>query len=625
MVIGADSNGSNRAAELAAAFAPMARAAGVQVPDAVAFSPPVIFVGGEKSRPVPQKYVPAVVDALRGRKLLFRRGGEVVFWSATEERFKPMKPHGLVSWLPSANGGGAVLLKMSQPEVDGDGARTGKVIQVPGDLSANMAQIILGAEDFLASLPEVVNMNRVSLPVMDEELKDVRGNALMRLCPKGYDERSKTWTMGDVEYDREMDVRDGVMWLDDLTRHFAWRNHSRDFAIWLAGLVTMFGRGCFGGRAPAFFVNANIQESGKTLLTWLITWAVHGTQSVKTLLPDAEEELTKYLDSVARMRMQYVNFDNIDWNGKEVKTALLDVFIAGDTHEIRKMATQEVEQHLNRTMVLGSGNNITVSADLRRRSLMADLWNPMAGTERQLPKDVKVIDADFWADVTNRQMMLGACWSMLRSWDEAGRQKKPGRLLGSFESWARMAPAVVWHVGKIFQKEWDCMAESGNEEIGDKKSRDYQRLAQTSVEEHRYDAGGKERRSFEVLVKEFAGIARRRGLEEVQKCLWPETSIEAVMACKDFRPPQKSASTEPVEDLEMWDDEAEGPKMDPETVRAASEYMGSKAMVALGIALKKQLNQRHFRLEDGSVWSFANMAGTNPRRFAVEKVKDEEG
>jgi hypothetical protein len=85
MVIGADSNGSNRAAELAAAFAPMARAAGVQVPEAVAFSPPVIFVGGEKSRPVPQKYVPAVVDALRGRKLLFRRGGEVVFWSATEE------------------------------------------------------------------------------------------------------------------------------------------------------------------------------------------------------------------------------------------------------------------------------------------------------------------------------------------------------------------------------------------------------------------------------------------------------------------------------------------------------------------------------------------------------------
>lgn len=609
---------------MAAAFRPLMQEAGVPLPEGQALVPPQVFVGGEKSRPVPQKYVPAVMDALRGRKLLFRRGGEVVFWSATEERFKPMKPHGLVSWLPSAQGGGVVLLKAMQQEVDGDGARTGKVITVHGDLSANMAQVILSSEDFLGSLPEVVNINRVSLPVLDEET-DERGHRVMRLCPKGYDERSKTWTMGDVDYDREMDVRDAVMWLDDLTRHFAWRNHSRDFAIWLAGLVSMYGRGCYGGRAPAFFVNANIQESGKTLLTWLISWAVHGTQSVKTLLPDAEEELTKYLDSVARARMPYVNFDNIDWGGKEVKTALLDVFIAGDTHEIRKMGSQEVEQYVNRTMVLGSGNNITVSPDLRRRSLMADLWNPMAGTDRVLPKGVKIIDADFWADVTNRQMMLGACWSMLRAWDAAGRELKPGKLLGSFESWARFAPAVVWHVGKVFQKEWDCMAESGNEEIGDKKSRDYQRLAQIAVAEHRFDEDGRERRSFEVLVKQFAGIARRHGLEEVQKCLYPETSIEAVLACKDFKAPQKSASTEAVDDLEMWQGDDDAPRVDPATVAAAAEYMSSKAMATMGIALKKQLNQRHFRLEDGSVWGFTNVAGANPRRLAVEKVKDEEG
>jgi hypothetical protein len=611
------------ASRLAAAFAPMARAAGMPLPEGVAFSPPQVFVGGDKMRPVPQKYVPSVADALRGRNVLFRRAGEVVYWSDTEERFKLMKPHGLVSWLPSAQGGGTMLIKAMQPEVDGDGAKTGRTIPVVGDLSPNMAQTILASEDFLSSLPEVLNINRVSLPVMDEET-DERGLRCMRLCPKGYDVRSKTWTMGDVEYDKEMDVRDAVMWLDDLTRHFAWRNHSRDFAIWLAGLVTMFGRGCFGGRAPAFFINANIQESGKTLLTWLITWAVHGTQSVKTLLPDHEEELTKYLDSVAKARMPYVNFDNIDWGGKELKTALLDVFVAGDTHEIRKMATQEVEQFVNRTLVLGSGNNITVSADLRRRSLMADLWNPMAGTDRQLPKGVKVIDADFWADVSNRKMMLGACWAMMRSWDAEGRKLKPGRLLGSFESWARMAPAVVWHVGKVFAKEWDCMAESGNEEIGDKKSRDFKRLAELAVAGHRWDEEGKERGTFEVLVRQLAGLARRNGIEEVQKCLWPETSIEAVLACKDFKPPQRGASTVPVDDLEMWEDGSEGPKTDAETLAAAAEYMGSKAMSALGIALKKQLHQRHFRMEDGSIWSFTNMANTNPRRFAVAKVKGAE-
>ena len=93
---------------MAAAFRPLMQEAGVPLPEGQALVPPQVFVGGEKSRPVPQKYVPAVMDALRGRKLLFRRGGEVVFWSPTEERFKPMKPHGLVSWLPSAQGGGVV-------------------------------------------------------------------------------------------------------------------------------------------------------------------------------------------------------------------------------------------------------------------------------------------------------------------------------------------------------------------------------------------------------------------------------------------------------------------------------------------------------------------------------------
>lgn len=617
-----DSGEGPSGVDLAGAFAPLARAAGLGVPPEVAFRPPEVFVGGEKSRPVPQKYIPQIVDALRGRHLLFRRGSDIVSWSGHEKRFKLMKPNSLVSWLPSPNGGGVVLVRETKPEVDGDGAKTGRVQTVVGDLSPTMAFNVLSSEDFLSALPEVVNINSVSLPVLDAEL-DERGNPRMRLCRRGYDERSKTWTLGDVSYDENMDVRDGVMWLDELVQHFAWRDKSRDFAIWLAGLVTMFGRGMFGGRAPAFFVNANIQESGKTLLTWLISWAVHGTMAVKTLLPDKEEELTKYLDSVAKARMAYVNFDNIDWGGKEVRTALLDVFIQSDTHEIRKMATQEIEQHVNRTMVLGSGNNMTVSPDLRRRGLMADLWNPMAGTERVLPKGVKLIDADFWADTRNRQMMLGACWAMLREWDKEGRPQKPGKLLGSFESWARFAPAVVWHVGGIFKQEWDCRKESGNEEIGDKKSRDFAKLAEWAVKEHCYDAEGNEKLKAEVLVRQMAGIARRHGLEGVQGYLWPETSIEAVLASKDFKAPVKKASTEPVDEMPDWDDE-EGGKADPAALHAAAEFMSTKAAASFGVALKKQLHERHFRMGDGSVWSFRNMAGANPRRFGIEKVKGAE-
>lgn len=623
MVIGNDNDGAQR---MAAAFEPLARAAGVEVPEAAARLAYSLYVGKEKSRPVPQKLVLRVIEVLRNRDLIFRSGGDVVTWSESEKCFQVMKPLAFCTWLASSQGGAVVLHAGTKKETDADGALTGKEVLVESDLTITQASLILASEDFKRSLPEVEHVSPVCLPTFDDEV-DERGMKRIRLCRKGYDPSSKTWTTGDVMYDEAMPIQDAVMWLHDLVQHFAWRQKERDFAIWLAALMTMYGRGLFGGRAPAFFVNANIQESGKTNLTWLITWAIHGSRAVKTLEDEKEEELAKYLDTVSRVHSPYVNFDNIDWGGKPIKTALLDTFIQEDEHELRKMGNNtELGRYVNRTMVLGSGNNITLSRDLQRRGLLADLWNPMTGTDRVLPKTATLIDDDFFRNEGNRKMVLSACWAMVREWDKAGRELKPGRLLGSFESWSRFAPAVVWFTGKLFNQEWDCMLASGNDEIGDKQSRDFARLAQLAIEEHGKDAEGNPRERFEVLVRQFAGIARRHGLDAVTGYLWPETSIEAVLACKDFKAPQKSADKQPVDDVDaLWSDDGKQESMDPATITAASEYMGSKSTASFGKALKTQMHERHFRGADGSVWAFKNLAGSNPRRLLVEKVSGAAG
>jgi hypothetical protein len=627
MVIGHDSDGASR---VAAAFRPLAEAAGVEVPEAAKRLAHTLYVGRERSRPVPQKLIPRVIEQLHGRDLLFRMGGEVVSWCESERCFQPMKARAFVTWLPSSNGGQVFLHAGETQQKDADGSPTGKSVLIDGDLSVSQAELILASEDFRRSLPEVERVAPVCLPIFDESAKNERGEPVIRLARKGYDASVKTFTLGEVSYDEGMDVRDAVMWVHDLVQHFAWRHKERDFSIWLAGLVTMFCRGLFGGRAPAIMVNANIQESGKTLLTWLISWAVHGNRAVKTLEEDKEDELAKYLDTVCRTHAPYVNFDNIDWGGKPIKTALLDTFIQEDEHELRKMGNNtEIGRYVNRTMVLGSGNNITLSRDLGRRSLLVDLWNPMAGSERRLPKEARLIDDEFFQDVNNRKMMLAACWAMVREWDKGGRVQKPGRLLGSFESWARVVPSVVWSTGKLFKENWDCMLASGNDEIGDKQSRDFARLAQLAVKEYAVapgDAEGTVRLRFEVLVKEFAGLARRHGLESVTGYLWPETSIEAVLACKDFKPPVKKVDTTPAADVEDWMNETEVRecKVDAETLKAASEFLGTKGAASFGKALKTQMHERHFFAEDGSTWSFMNVAGANPRRMAVERVREAE-
>jgi hypothetical protein len=617
---------SDGAQRIAAAFEPLARTAGVEVPDAAARLAFSLYVGKEKSRPVPQKLVLRVIEVLRGRDLIFRSGGEVVTWSESEEGFQVMKPLAFCTWLPSSNGGAVVLHAGTKKETDAAGALTGKEILVESDLSIHQASIILASEDFKRSLPEVEHVAPVCLPTFTDE-QDERGLPMIRLCRKGYDAHSKTWTTGEVMYDENMDVTDAVMWLHDLVQYFAWRQKERDFAIWLAALVTMFGRGLFGGRAPAFFVNANIQESGKTNLTWLITWAIHGSRAVKTLEDEKEEELAKYLDTVCRTHSPYVNFDNIDWGGKPIKTALLDTFIQEDEHELRKMGNNtELGRYVNRTTVMGSGNNITLSRDLQRRGLLVDLWNPMTGTDRVLPATATLIDDDFFRNEGNRKMVLSACWAMVREWDKSGRPLKPGRLLGSFESWARFAPAVVWHTGGLFKQQWDCMIASGNDEIGDKQSRDFARLAQIAVEEYTKDGDGKPRDRFEVLVRQFAGIARRHGLDAVTGYLWPETSIEAVLACKDFKAPARSAEKAAAEDVDaLWTEDGGQGTVDAATMAAAAEFMGSKSTASFGKALKTQMHERHFKASDGSVWAFKNLAGSNPRRLLVEKVRDAEG
>ena len=100
---------SDGAQRIAAAFEPLARSAGVEVPEAAARLAFSLYVGKEKSRPVPQKLVLRVIEVLRGRDLIFRSGGEVVTWSESEDCFQVMKPLAFCTWLPSSQGGQVVL------------------------------------------------------------------------------------------------------------------------------------------------------------------------------------------------------------------------------------------------------------------------------------------------------------------------------------------------------------------------------------------------------------------------------------------------------------------------------------------------------------------------------------
>jgi hypothetical protein len=329
------------------------------------------------------------------------------------------------------------------------------------------------------------------------------------------------------------------------------------------------------------------------------------------LLEDGEAKLQEALNSLALAGTPFLFFDNVDWDGHTVKTELLDQWISGQEHEFRKLHGHDMMSPKLRGVTLMTGNKLTLSPDLQRRSLMVDLWNPMAGSERVLPEGTVLLDQQFFDDPEQRKLVLASLWSIVRLWDEAGRPKNPGRELGTFEDWSRIIPGMVYHAGLRFGKVWNCRAENSNLEVGDKASRDWKALAEKAMAELG-PVLGVMRPRFEVLVSALAGVARRNMIETAQHALWPEKDVEAVFATEgkgggwQFKEPKGL-------ELSAAEDDAERRKQ-------AAEYLTSKSGSAFGLATKGALHERQFLGLDGLRYQWRHVAGASPSRYAVERV-----
>lgn len=535
-----------------------------------------------------------------------------------------MKAKRFRTWLPTVRGVFPVEKWIVTAEVDENGQPIKKPLK--GELTKDQAETILEGDVLKTKLPALTAIHVVRLPVLDAEELDERGHARLRLLPYGFDAVTGVFTCrGGVDYRTDMDFDEAVNYFWDLFRWFGWRMPQRDFAIHLAAILTMYGRGIYEGKAPMFFYNANIQESGKTTLASYVTWLTHGTMRTRPLLPDAEDKLMETLNTAALRGNPYIFFDNVDWDGEPVKTVLLDEWLTNAEREFRKLGGNDEGQVKLRATTLGTGNNATLSTDLQRRTLIADLLNRQAGSERELPKNVQILDAKFFANETNRQQGLAACWALLRDWDVTGRPAWPGKELGSFNQWSLVIPAIVLHAGKKGANQmWDCLVPSTNEDIGDKESIEFKKLAELALAEFGPGEEGAMRERFDVTVAQFAGVARRHAVATY--ALWPEKDIESVMQTEGKSGGWKfvanvggTSATEAVESIDQWSDGATGDEVARR--RSASEWLSPKTRSSFGNALKGKLHERYFRGADGHLYELKHRRQVTPARYDVERVK----
>lgn len=610
--------------KLAEKLRPMFDAAGVTQPDELATRAPMLNI----NLPI-DDLANCVADLLKapdGRWGLYRFEENIVTVDEQRGVRKTMTARNFRTWLPTVRGVFPLEKWINTGEKDKNGQDVKKAVK--GELTKDQAETILESEVLLQKLPELRGVHVVRLPVIDADDLDERGLPRLRLLPYGFDAKSGVFTCrGGIDYRHDMPFDDAVNYFWLLFRWFGWRTPQRDFAIHLAAIMTMFGRGLFEGKAPMFFYNANIQESGKTTLASYVTWLTHGTMRTRPLLPDAEDKLMELLNTAALRGNSYVFFDNVDWQGEAVKSVLLDEWLSNEEREFRKLGGNDEGAVKLRAMTLGTGNNVTLSADLQRRTLMADLLNHQSGAERELPKDATILDSKFFATEENRRIGLAAVWALVRDWDESQRPKWPGRELGSFNQWSLVIPAIVLHAGKKGAgKNWDCMATSTNELIGDADSREFKKLAELALAEFGPDPeSGAMRDAFSITVAMFAGVARRHAVATFK--LWPEKDIESVLQTEgkaggwkyESKLPTGIATNEPVDDIDQW---AEGATPDEVARRrSASEWLSPKTRSSFGNELKSKLHERDYRGPDGHLYRLHHRLHVTPARYDCERVK----
>ena len=224
----------------------------------------------------------------------------------------------------------------------------------------------------------------------------------------------------------------------------------------VAAVLTMIARPAVEGAIPIFLFDATTQGTGKTLAVDVIHKLATGRLAGKFTMPVDrkgidEAELRKILASVVQSAAASTTLDNIEPPAHLGGSALAHAVTTG-IFEGRRMGTDKAFRVPWETVLFATGNNVSVSPDVYRRTLLIRLTSPYEKPQLR-PRDSYVHPERAGADQllswagTQHPRLVTAALTVLRAFIVAGCPRQVPRF-GSFEAWCDLvASAVVWAGG----------------------------------------------------------------------------------------------------------------------------------------------------------------------------------
>lgn len=213
----------------------------------------------------------------------------------------------------------------------------------------------------------------------------------------------------------------------------------------VAALLTMLAMPALGGaNTPAFLFEANTPGTGKGLTLDVVCILATGREVPKSPWA-SDEEMTKVLGAAALEGASILAFDNISPEIPFGGSAIELVLTCSGQYKPRILGRSEAPTLPWRAVVMGTGNNIVVRGDTRRRVLLSTQQTELERPDQR--DDFKYPHLRQEAR-SRRGELVTAALTILRAHAHAGRPAAGVRRVGSFEEWgAVIASAIAWAGG----------------------------------------------------------------------------------------------------------------------------------------------------------------------------------
>jgi len=531
------------------------------------------------------------VGAILNKNGVFRRDRMPVVINRETSAVDPMTPrrfssycekHMIVAkfhWNSKANGG----------QGDWD--------KVPKSMNTDTAARCLESDWFIDQQRPIRRVNFVRMPI-------IRRDGRIELLPHGYDAESRIFTVpSEIKVDEDMPLdtpKDGTKRgardiINDLVREFPFGDFkednqanreagvvglSRSKAVHVSTMVSLFGAGLLGelvNRLHPCYV-ANAQRSGKTLLAKTAIVPIFGPAKA-TPKPESEDDLRKRLTTAAQVASPYLFLDDLDGL---LRSQSLNAFMTAPTWTDRKMGSHEELVATKETVVIITGNNLSLSTDIANRTLRCNLYTEEFDAQTRTIQ--RVIDEEYLARPGVRSEILSSLWALIREWDRAGRPKGK-RVLRGFEQWCEVFGGIVTNAGF-----GDPIEPAPSDDFsGDQEAADMMSLIQ-------------------VLVADMQRLNDLTPLEEGKK---PEP-----LKKKEFTFEELVEAAQ-ANDCFGWMMGGTTKKDDQ-----GEEYIAldQRSKSALGKLFAAKYGGRKFRLKDGRVVQFGKRGRNRHRKYSLEIV-----